>query len=148
MNWLQNYAIIILPLLAGSITQILKLITDKIRGNFTWHDLVTSYGGMPSSHTAFVVSLTTILGLKIGLTDPIFGVSVILTFIVIRDAMGFRTILGDQNKVLNKLVNSLSPAQKNGLPPLKERIAHTLPEIIVGSLCGIIISLIYYWIIF
>lgn len=148
MDWLQDYAIIILPLLAGSITQILKLITDRIEGNFTWHDLITSYGGMPSSHAAFVVSLTAMLGLTQGLTAPVFGVSLVIMFIVIRDAMGFRMILSDQNKVLNKLVVSLPQAEKDGLPRLKERIGHTIPEILAGSLSGIIISLIYYWIIF
>jgi len=148
MDLLRDYAIIILPLIAGFITQAVKLATDQIKGNFTWHDIVTAYGGMPSSHSAFVISVATIVGLVDGFTNPVFGVALVLSFIVIRDAMGYRMIISDQNKILNRLIQLLPENEQGDFPPFQERIGHTLPQIVVGSLIGLISALIYYWLVF
>ncbi|MFH1597985.1 MAG: divergent PAP2 family protein [Patescibacteria group bacterium] len=147
MNFFQEYAILIVPILAGLITQAIKLATDQIKGNFNWHELLASYGGMPSAHTAFVVSLTAILGLTEGINTAIFAVSFILMAIVIRDAMGFRLILGQQSKVLNHLVDKLPEPERKQLPRLRERLGHTFLQVTTGGALGIITSFLYHWLV-
>ena len=43
-------------------------------------------GGMPSSHSAVVVSLATLIGKYQGVDSPIFALAVIVAFIVMYDA--------------------------------------------------------------
>ena len=97
---------------------------------------------MPSGHSAMVVSLTTIIGLKIGWLSPLFAVSFIFAIIVIRDALGIRRYLGEHGKVLNVLVKDLRDDKvlDEKYPHLLERIGHTPAQVIVGSIIGFLIS--------
>ncbi|MBU1149193.1 divergent PAP2 family protein [Patescibacteria group bacterium] len=148
MDLLKDYVIIIVPLLAALFTQAYKLATDQVRGNLNLKEIITSLGGMPSAHTAFVVSLTTIVGLVEGVTSAFFGIAFILMVVVIRDAMGFRIILGDQAKIINHLQSKLPEEEKSKLPTLKDQYGHTITEVLWGALLGIIISLFYYFLVF
>jgi len=148
MNFLQDYAILIMPIIAGLAAQAYKLATDQIKGNFSFKEIITSLGGMPSAHTAFVVSLSTVVGLLEGLTSPIFAVSIIFMIIVIRDAMGFRIILGDQGKIINYLKTKLSEEERSKLPALRDQYGHTIAEVFWGSAAGVGLSLLYYYLVF
>ena len=89
-------------LIAGFGAQILKLIIFYFEHrNLKIHDLIAT-GGMPSSHAAFVTSLMTIIFLVDGPTTG-FVISMVLAFIVIRDAVGVRRSVGKQGKELSKL---------------------------------------------
>ena len=58
-------------------------------GKLDWK-LMTSTGGMPSSHSAAVTSLTTAIAYEAGLDSPLFAVSAIFAVIVMFDATGIR----------------------------------------------------------
>lgn len=67
-----------------------------------WHNgkqldwlLALSPGGMPSSHTASVVGLTTALGLHEGTSSTIFALSLVLSLVVAYDATGVRLHAGE-----------------------------------------------------
>lgn len=139
------YQIIILPLIAGAIAQIIKFFIKSNNQKFKVANLV-AYSGMPSGHSAMVVSLATITGLSEGLNSPIFAISIILAIIVIRDALGIRRYLGQHGKTLNILVKDLSDDNvlEDEYPHLLEKIGHTPAQVIVGSLIGFIVSLLGY----
>ena len=59
----MDYSYIIIPLIVGITSQVLKLLTDSVRGNFDLKNLLISYGGMPRAHTALATSITTLVGL-------------------------------------------------------------------------------------
>ena len=103
---------------------------------------------MPSSHSAMIISLATIIGLELGLNSPLFGLAVILAIIIIRDALGLRRYLGQHGKILNILVKDLRNDQvlDEKYPHLLENIGHTPAQVIAGSLIGFIISLIGFYI--
>ena len=61
---------------------------------------------MPSSHTAIVVSLTTMIGRSQGVTSPIFAVCMIFSLVVMYDATGVRRETGKQAKLL-KSINAI-----------------------------------------
>ena len=129
------YQLIIIPLVVGAITQIIKLIIDGIPNNLNWQHLYNDYGGMPSSHTAFVVSLVTAVGFREGITSAAFAISLVFMFIIIRDAVGFRRQLGKNAAITNLLAEEIFK-NKKGVPHLRERIGHTIPEVIAGALLG------------
>ncbi len=139
--------IIILPFIAGFIAQILKFF---IASNNKKFDLkrIFDYSGMPSGHAALVISLSTILYLEEGWQSNLFAISLVIAFIVIRDAIGMRRYLGRHGKILNILFKDLKEDKfiDYKYPHLLEKIGHTPAEIIAGSLIGFLTSVIGYYI--
>ncbi len=140
------YLILFLPLLSGVIAQTIKFFIKKNKQKFNLRNLL-SYSGMPSGHSAIVVSLVAIIGLEEGFHSPAFAISFILAIIVIRDALGIRRYLGQHGKVLNILVKDLGEDEliDKTYPHLLEKIGHTPMQVIVGSIIGLVISLLGFF---
>jgi uncharacterized protein len=141
---------LVLPILAMIIAQVAKFFIKSNHEKFNLKSLV-SYSGMPSSHSAFVTALVTIIGLKSGVFSPVFAIALVYAVIVIRDAVGLRQYLGEHGKILNELVKDLKeepdkPLDKN-YPHLLERIGHTPSQVVAGTLIGVLVSLVGYWLI-
>lgn len=66
-------------------------------------DIVTSTGGMPSSHSAAVTSLITALIFEYGFSSPHVAIATIFGVIVMFDSMGVRRQSGEQGIVLDIL---------------------------------------------
>ncbi len=139
--------ILLLPILAGFIAQVIKFIIKSNKQKFNFKNIL-AYSGMPSGHSALIISLATIAGLSEGFQSPVFAVSAILSIIVIRDALGIRRYLGQHGKILNILVKDLKNDNvlDQKYPRLLEKIGHTPAQVLVGSLIGFFVSLIGFWI--
>jgi acid phosphatase family membrane protein YuiD len=135
--------ILLLPVLAGIIAQTIKFFIKSNQQQFSFKNFLT-YSGMPSGHSAMIISLATITGLVEGITSSFFAITVILAIIVIRDALGIRHYLGQHGKTLNILVKDLKNDQvlDEKYPHLLERIGHTPAQVIAGSFIGFLVSLI------
>ena len=129
---------------AWFVAQALKIplyrLTDK-----KW-DLTRFFGsgGMPSSHTAFVVSLSIMTGMMAGFDKPEFAVAVVLACIVMYDASGVRRETGLQAEVLNDIVKKVFV---DGQPitdvELKELIGHTKVEVAGGFVVGVLTAMVF-----
>ena len=76
-------------IVAWLIAQIFKIFTGVYRDrHINLTVLLFSTGGMPSSHSATVLGLTTAAALGEGVGTPIFAICAILSIIVIIDATG------------------------------------------------------------
>lgn len=135
--------ILLLPLIAGAIAQTIKFFIGSNKQELKFKNLM-AYSGMPSGHSAIVISLATIIALKEGWQSPLFAITVILAIIVIRDALGIRRYLGEHGRVLNVLVKDLGNDQvlDEKYPRLLERVGHTPMQVFVGALIGFFASLI------
>jgi uncharacterized protein len=138
---------LILPIVAMLIAQFSKSFIKSNHQKFGFKNIL-AYSGMPSGHSALVISLVTIIWLKDGLFSPLFAVSFVLAMIVIRDAIGLRRYLGEHSHLFNELIKDLKeepdkPLDRN-YPHLLERIGHTPAQVIVGGLIGFLVSLIGY----
>lgn len=131
---------ILAPLLTFFVVQSIKLATDGIKGNFDLKNIFTTYGGMPSSHTAVVTSLTTMVGYTAGLDSPVFVVSLIFSIIVITDAMVLRHHMDAKGRAIVKLIHLLPSDQQNDFPKLAIKLEHSLPQVLVGASIGFIIT--------
>lgn len=117
--------------------------------------LLTSTGGMPSSHSAAVTALSTGVALQTGLDSPIFAISAIFAIITMFDATGVRRQAGEQAIVLNQLVADFQkfmeeakhwqekPEQEKR-KELKELLGHKPIEVFFGGLTGIFLTLVLY----
>jgi len=141
--------ILILPLIAALIAQLSKFLIKSNKQKFSFKNIFT-YSGMPSGHSAMVVSLATIVGLDEGLDSPLFAVTFIFAIIIIRDALGLRRYLGEHGKILNVLVKDLKDDEllDNAYPHLLEKIGHTPSQVIVGSIIGFLVSIIGFIVLF
>ncbi|MBI2151200.1 divergent PAP2 family protein [Candidatus Woesearchaeota archaeon] len=132
--------IILTIFLAGFGAQLLKLIILLVQHKtLRWHDLVVT-GGMPSSHSAFVVSLATIIFLEEGASTA-FAVSLVLAFIVLRDAFGVRRTVGDEGLILNKIVKKIKLKTETHFS-----MGHTPKQVLVGALIGLLVAVGVYWV--
>ena len=103
-------------------------------------------GGMPSSHSAVVCSLAASAGIREGFASNLFIISLVFAMITLRDALGVRRSAGIQAKTLNSLGKQTS--QKIGIEfnTVKEIQGHTPLEVVVGSLLGIAIAIIFHFV--
>ncbi|MFA6908790.1 MAG: divergent PAP2 family protein [Patescibacteria group bacterium] len=138
---LESFELVIIPIAAGLIAQAIKLLTDGIKGNFDLAHLWASYGGMPSSHSAFVVSLAAIVGIREGIDSVSFAITAIFGLLIMRDALGLRMHIGHQGKALNEVIRRFHPDATDAIPPLEERIGHTPAQLLVGGLLGFAIAI-------
>ena len=130
--------VLILPICSWAIAQIMKVIII-----FLWKkrlDLrfLVSSGGMPSSHSALVTALATSVAMIEGLGSVAFGISAIFALIVIYDAAGVRRSVGQQAKILNRIMRELRdhrPVTELG-HDLREFVGHTQLQVIIGGLLG------------
>ncbi len=129
--------------------QIIKIFTGVYKDrHVNLIVLLFSTGGMPSSHSASVLGLTTAAGLsaQAGWGSPVFAVSAILSIIVIIDAMGVRYETGKQSKMLNKIVQELFTDTENAEVHFKEFIGHTPLQVFVGAGLGIVVAIVMYFV--
>ena len=97
---------------------------------------------MPSSHSAIVTSLATLVGKYQGVDTPIFAVSLILAAVVMYDACGIRRAAGKQAALLNKIIATPGLTGLQVSEKLVEVLGHTPFQVLVGALIGVIAGLI------
>jgi len=137
----MSYKIILIPFIALIIAQLIKVVIDSIKGKFSWKNF-NSYGGMPSSHSAMVSALAMEIGLQTGFESIYFALALVLAFLIIRDAVGLRQMLGKHGQVLNMLIKDLPDHQEDKYPYLEERLGHTYLQALAGIILGVIVALI------
>ena len=126
--------------------------------------LVTSTGGMPSSHSAAVSSLITALIIEYGFASPLVAIATTFGLIVMFDAMAVRRQSGEQGILLQKLYEeqvreessalkhveieseddpiNLFDTEENKKLIIKKYFGHKPVEVFAGVLTGIIMAFI------
>ncbi|MEC0532326.1 divergent PAP2 family protein [Bacillus spizizenii] len=152
MELLTNFPLLS-SLAAIIFAQVIKVPIQFIVSRKLDWSLVTSTGGMPSSHSAAVTALSTGVALDHGLGSSLFAVSAIFAVITMFDATGVRRHAGEQATVLNKLVIDFNrlvneakdfpkAEDKEKQKKLKELLGHQPIEVFFGGLTGILLTLI------
>ena len=126
--------------------QFLKTLIHLIYGRIkTLKDLLANMfwrtGGMPSSHSAVVTAVCTSVGIREGVDSSIFMVSLLITFITMRDAVGVRRASGIQSQKLNEIGRELEQKEYiKEYKSIKEVNGHTPIQVIMGALLGVLIG--------
>ena len=122
--------------------QLFKLIWDlATTKKFNFKRLMGA-GGMPSSHSAVVAGLATLIGKYEGLNSAVFAVSLIMAFVVMYDACGVRRAAGKQAELLNKIVETPGLTGLQVQERLIEVLGHTPVQVFVGAVIGVIVGCI------
>ena len=137
---LLNNKVLLCCVISWFIAQLLKIfLTYRTSKKIDLTRLVGS-GGMPSSHTSFVMALATSVGKISGWNSPIFAVSLCFAFVVMYDAAGVRRAAGNQAKILNLIIEDIFLHKPLQNEKLKELLGHTPKEVFAGALLGIIVA--------
>jgi len=138
-----GYEVIFVAFSGIIVAQFVKCILHLIVKRSLDLRLFTTTGGMPSSHSAGVMGLSTAVGLIRGFDSIEFAIALGYAFIVMYDAAGVRRAAGKQAACLNKIIMDLYKqdlAEAGGR--LKELLGHTPMQVFVGGLFGILYA--YY----
>ncbi len=132
---------LLLPIAVMVVTQIIKLLMETVRGNFSWEHL-NNYGGMPSAHAALLSSLLYLMVYLSGWESEVSIIALVLLIIVVRDATGFRQQLGLHAHLINRIIRDLPAGSSYKYPLLTERLGHTPAQVVVGIIAGVILTAI------
>lgn len=133
---------IFIPFLLWLGIQLFKVLWDYKRDRKFNIKRFLGAGGMPSSHSAVVCSLATLIGKEYGLNSAIFGLSVILALVVMYDAAGVRRAAGNQARLLNKIIENPELNVPTVQGRLVEVLGHNPKEVFVGAVIGIFVGVV------
>ena len=98
-------------------------------------------GGMPSSHSAFMMAMATSTGLISGFNSVAFAIALTIALVVMYDAAGLRRAVGRQASVLNQIVQEIFSEHPHlSSHRFRELLGHTPVEVFIGGLLGIAVS--------
>ena len=101
-------------------------------------------GGMPSSHSALVVSAAVMVGSVYGFDSALFALVVVLSLIVMYDAAGVRRETGRQATVINQILkDAIFNGKQISDAELKELVGHKPVEVAGGALVGFVVACVY-----
>lgn len=142
MSYLIQYKYVFTPFFIWFSIQLFKVFYDLVTTKKFNFKRIMGAGGMPSSHSAVVTSLATMIGKSEGINSPIFAVSLIFAFVVMYDAAGIRRAAGKQAKLLNKIVETPGLSGVEVSEKLVEVLGHTPVQVIVGALIGVAVGFV------
>lgn len=140
--------------------QMIKTVIYAIKFKTFNPERITGAGGMPSAHSALVISVMIYTLRLYGTKSSEFAFSILLAGIVIYDALSVRYNAGLHAKELNKLrkivdelddeISQLSGGDEDpdidelvSQKQLQEFLGHTPIEVLAGALLGIIMAMVF-----
>ena len=141
---LSNNHILWVSILSWFVAQSLKIFVTLFYEHKLDFSKFFASGGMPSSHSSFVVTLTISIGQLYGYNHVLFAISSVFSFIVMYDAANVRLEAGKQAAMINQIIEVLEDPNLNPEERLKEILGHTPLQVIAGGILGIIIALMFF----
>ena len=143
MDLFDDFKFILVPISTWFFIQLFKLIYDLVKTRKFNFKRILGAGGMPSSHSAVVTSLATLVGKYEGTDTTQFAIALIFACVVMYDATGVRRAAGKQAKVLNKIIETPGLTKVEMSEKLVEALGHTPIQVFVGAVIGVIVGLIF-----
>ena len=143
LSFIYEYKYLLVPILLWLAIQSFKVIYDLIVTKKFNFKRILGAGGMPSSHSAVVTSLATMIGKDFGTNSAVFAIALIFACVVMYDAAGVRRAAGKQAKLLNKIIDTPGVTGVQVQERLVEVLGHTPTQVLVGALIGIVVGLIF-----
>ena len=139
--------ILIVGIVSWFLAQVFKCISNLILTKKFSIERLFGDGGMPSGHSATVVSVAVATGLYEGFDSAVFAIAMILAIVVMHDAMNVRYQAGKQAELLNAMADMFEKITGADLPneeKLKEVLGHAPLQVAAGCLLGIATAIIMY----
>lgn len=132
--------VILAGFIAAFIAQFIKFFTHLFRYKKINFRIIAGTGGMPSSHSAAVLALSTSVGIILGFKSVEFAISLGYALIVMYDAAGLRRSAGKMAGVLNNVVDDIYEHRPPHAGKLVELLGHTPLEVLMGAILGALVA--------
>ena len=133
-------------IIAAVIAQLLKFITYLFVHKKVNFKIFTTTGGMPSSHSAGVISLSMTVGYIEGFNSVMFALALGYAMVVMYDAAGIRRSAGKIAATMNRVMEEFYAHRPSAAgEKLKELLGHTPFEVFVGAIVGIVVSYVIHF---
>lgn len=140
-----GYEVISAGILSAFFAQVLKFIIFTIQSRKINFKIFTTTGGMPSSHSAGVMAVSTAVGILEGFSSVMFAVAIGYSLVTMYDATGVRRAAGKTAACLNRMMDDFYNHDVQAIGgKLKELLGHTPLEVIMGAIFGIIFAYCYH----
>jgi acid phosphatase family membrane protein YuiD len=134
------HRVAVAALIAGLSAQLLKVVIELVRTRRLNLLRFFDNGGMPSSHTAMVTTLTIGVARAAGIDSALFAVTFLFSLYFVFEAAGLRQEVGNQAKLLNEIVDELRHTHHLDRTRLKELVGHTWGEVAGGFVYGLAVA--------
>ena len=141
-----GYEVITCGVASAFFAQVIKFILFTVRSRRVNFKIFSTTGGMPSSHSAGVMGLSTMVGILQGYDSILFAMSLGFSLIIMYDAAGLRRAAGKTAACLNKMMEDFYHHDLQSVGgKLKELLGHTPFEVFVGAIFGICFAYLFHW---
>ncbi|MBE7705764.1 MAG: divergent PAP2 family protein [Cyanobacteria bacterium SIG30] len=137
-----GYEVLIAGIGGAILAQTLKVMLYFITHKEINFKILTTTGGMPSSHSAVVTGIATSVALIQGFDSVLFAVSTGFAIIIMYDATGIRRAAGKTAATLNRFIREIRAKDQKitTYATLKELLGHTPIEVFWGAILGVIFA--------
>ncbi len=136
----------LIPIIVGTSAQALKHVFNRhMTSNIKMGGVsMPRYGGMPSAHTAFAMSLVTLVGLADGVLTTTFAITVAGAIFILDDALRMRIFLERHGRAVSQIIQGLPKEERKAFPKLETRLGHKPIEVIAGAAFGLVFTFFLY----
>lgn len=142
---IESFVYVLSAFLGWLTAQAIKFVLSLRQDGLHFDDAFAS-GGMPSSHSSFMASITMVIGLIDGFDSGLFGLSFAILGIVVYDSIGVRRATGDNTLVIKKMMKQLKLKERENALHLAK--GHKPVEVAVGLVVGALTGLILHSLVF
>lgn len=141
----RGYEVLVTGLFSAFFAQVIKFCIFTIKTKKMNFKIFTTTGGMPSSHSAGVMGLSTSVGLIAGFDSLLFAIALGFSLVTMYDAAGVRRAAGKTAACLNRMMDDFYKHDVQAIGgKLKELLGHTPFEVIMGAIFGVVFSIYFH----
>src|SRR5574344_5035 len=141
----NGYEVLACGIASAFFAQVIKFILFTVKNGKINFKIFSTTGGMPSSHSAGVMGLSTMVGILQGFDSLLFAVAMGFSLIIMYDAAGLRRAAGKTAACLNRMMDDFYNHDLQSIGgKLKELLGHTPLEVLVGAAFGILFAYLFH----
>lgn len=142
----NGYEVILCGITSAFFAQVVKFLLFTIKNRHINFKIFTTTGGMPSSHSAGVMALSTAVGILQGFDSILCASCLGFSLIIMYDAAGLRRAAGKTAASLNRMMEDFYHHDLQAVGgKLKELLGHTPFEVFVGAIFGVLYAYLFHW---
>lgn len=141
----NGYEVITCGVASAFCAQVIKFVLFTLKSRKINFKIFSTTGGMPSSHSAGVMGLSTMVGILEGYDSILFAIALGFSLIIMYDAAGLRRAAGKTAACLNRMMEDFYNHDLQSVGgKLKELLGHTPLEVFVGAIFGILFAYLFH----
>ena len=135
--------IFLLPIMAGLICQVLKLVIYSVMERRFMPGGLFRPDGMPNVHAAVFAALSTVVGIKYGYSSILYAVTATYSIVILHDTMRVKREKEKQVDVLNRIISSIDEYGELDSDTVKRVLQYRPLDVLSGVILGVTLSYLF-----